>query len=116
MWELQGKPLAEPDRLAFEFMAQLVEGYEAWDRFIYGDAKRILTGVCRKAAVALRAHPALRYATLWPTVEAHVARPDRIMKQGVHEMLVEELLANADRRAEEGKYAAAVVPFIVHWN
>jgi hypothetical protein len=97
-------------------MAQLVEGYEAWDRFIYGDAKRILTGVCRKAAVALRAHPALRYATLWPTVEAHVARPDRIMKQGVHEMLVEELLANADRRAEEGKYAAAVVPFIVHWN
>lgn len=112
--ELQEKPLAEPDRVAFAFMARLAEGYEAWDRFCYDRAQAILTRACREAAAAVRANPALRYAALWPTVEAHVARLDRVMEQTgrlryVHALLVEELLANAARRAEEGKFDDAVV-------
>lgn len=112
--ELQARPIGEPDRMAFEFVANLAAGYEAWDRFFYERAQEILKRTCRAWAPAIRANPSLRYAALLPTVEAHVDRLSQILDQTgrlqrVHALLAAELLANAERRAEEGKFDDAIV-------
>jgi len=112
--DLQARPIFEPDRVAFEFIGDVAAGYETWDRFMFNDAQRRLKGACTKWAPAISANPSLRYATLLPVVEAHVSRLGLILKntsglQQVHQVLAEELLANAARRSEEGKYDDAIV-------
>jgi len=112
--ELQERPLLDPDRVSFDFITQVTVGYEAWDRFGFDDAQRTLKNACRKWALAIRANPALRYADLHPIIEAHVSRLELIQEKtrrlrDVHPVLAEDLLANAARRAEEGKFDDAIV-------
>ncbi|MDP2605300.1 MAG: TIGR02710 family CRISPR-associated CARF protein, partial [Deltaproteobacteria bacterium] len=112
--DLQARPIFEPDRVAFEFIGDVAAGYEAWDRFLFDDAQRKLKSASRKWAPAIRANPALRYAELQPMIEAHVIRLELIQDKThrlrqVHALLAEELLANAARRSEEGKYDDAIV-------
>jgi CRISPR-associated protein (TIGR02710 family) len=100
--------------MAFNFVAGLAAGYDAWDRFSFEQAQQILKRTCRAWDPAIRANPSLRYAGLQPTVEAHVKRLDRVLEETnrlrqVHSLLGEELLANAARRAEEGKFDDAIV-------
>jgi CRISPR-associated protein (TIGR02710 family) len=112
--DLQARPIRDSDRIAFEFAAGLAEGYEAWDRFLFEQARRSLKKTCRAWSPAIRANPSLRYAELQPTVEAHVKRLESVLEQTnrlhqVHPVLAEELLANAERRAQEGKFDDAIV-------
>lgn len=112
--ELQARPILEPNKVAFEFIGDLATGYESWDRFLFEDAQRALKSACRKWAPVIRAAPSLRYADLQPTVEAHVVRLELILDKTrrlreVHLVLAEELLANAARRGEEGKFDDAIV-------
>jgi CRISPR-associated protein (TIGR02710 family) len=112
--DLQARPIHEPDRMAFEFVANVAAGYEAWDRFLFEPAQQLLKSASRKWAPAIRANPSLRYAALQTTIEAHSRRLDLISEKTkrlreVHPVLAEELLGNAKRRAEEGKYDDAIV-------
>jgi CRISPR-associated protein (TIGR02710 family) len=112
--DLQARPIFEPDRVAFEFIGDVAAGYEAWDRFLFDKAQERLKSAYSKWAPAIIANPALRYATLHPVVEAHASRLGLILNktQGLHQVhavLAEELLANAARRAEEGKFDDAIV-------
>ena len=112
--DLQGRPILEADRIAFEFIGDIATGYEAWDRFQFDQAQQRLKNACRKFAPAIRANSTLRYATLQPAIAAHVGRLELILDQTrqlreAHPVLAEELLANAARRAEEGKFDDAIV-------
>jgi CRISPR-associated protein (TIGR02710 family) len=110
--DLQARPIA--DRVAFEFVGDVTAGYEAWDRFIFDQAQERLKTAYSKWAPAISANPSLPYATLHPAVESHVSRLGLILNktrglQRTDPVLAEELLANAARRAEEGKYDDAIV-------
>jgi CRISPR-associated protein (TIGR02710 family) len=112
--DLQARPIFEPERAAFEFIGDVAAGYEAWDRFLFDKAQERLKSAYSKWAPAISANPSLRYATLHPAVQAHVTRLGLILKKtrGLHQedsVLAEELLANAARRAKEGKYDDAIV-------
>ena len=112
--DLQARPIFEPDRVAFEFIGDVAGGYDAWDRFLFDKAQERLSLAYNKWTPAISANPSLRYAMLHPAVEAHVSRLGLILNktrglQQVHPVLVQELLANAARRAEEGKYDDAIV-------
>ncbi|MCP9440768.1 MAG: TIGR02710 family CRISPR-associated CARF protein [Nitrospira sp.] len=108
------RPLREPDRLAFKLIGEVAHGYLFWERFEYQRALETLGRCLKQWTTAVQANPSLRYANILPTVaenvtwledlSAHTARFSRY-----HQLLVADLLANADRRAAEGSYDDGIV-------
>lgn len=111
---LLANPLSEPDRLAFLLVRDLAEGYAFWERFEYGQALRVLGRCQSQWSIAVRANPMIRYAGVLPVLDANVHWLQRMAETTVGftrygTLLVEDMIANADRRATEGSYDDAIV-------
>ncbi|WP_447974748.1 TIGR02710 family CRISPR-associated CARF protein [Nitrospira sp. Kam-Ns4a] len=111
---LLARPLSEPDRVAFQMVRDLAQGYELWERFDYLRALEVLGRCARTWALAVRANPSIRYATVLPVLETNVRWLQRIAQRTAgftrpDAALIPDLLANAERRAQEGSYDDATV-------
>lgn len=103
-----------PSHCAFKMVQQLAQGYAAWDRFQYPIALRTLKATWRSWTATVQANPSILYAEVCPALERHVTWLERLEArtkhfQRPHGDLVADMIANAERRAEEGKYDDAVV-------
>jgi CRISPR-associated protein (TIGR02710 family) len=110
---LAREALQQHDRHLMEMLRELVGGYAAWDRFDHKTACERL----RVQAEALRHHAQDRYekplSAFAAVVGDNLAFLQRLQEasRGFKSPVVEhvvDLLSNADRRAEEGKYDDAV--------
>lgn len=113
---LLARPLSGQDRLAFQMARDLAQGYELWERFEYQQAREVLGRCAKTWAIAVKANPSIRYAGVLPMLEANVrwldglARCTEGFKRDRYDAaLIPDLLANADRRAQEGSYDDAIV-------
>jgi CRISPR-associated protein (TIGR02710 family) len=111
---LVARPLRNPDRLAFELVGEVAQGYILWERLEYGEALRVLGRCHGKWSIATQANPGIHYADVLPALEANVRWLERLAKQTAgftryHTLLVADLVANADRRASEGSYDDGIV-------
>lgn len=108
------RPLCAPDRLAFELIGEVAQGYLHWERFEYERALDVLSRCSKKWKVAVQANPGLRYASVLNTLEANVRWLEQLAGhtnrfKRCHQLYVADLLANADRRAAEGSYDDGIV-------
>lgn len=108
------RPLKEPDRLAFQLIGEVANGYLLWERFEYQRALETLGRCLKQWITAVQANPSLRYANVVPTVTENVKWLEELSRHTArfsryHQLFVADLLANADRRAAEGSYDDAVV-------
>ncbi|MCP9447900.1 MAG: TIGR02710 family CRISPR-associated CARF protein [Nitrospira sp.] len=108
------RPLKKPDRLAFELIGEVAQGYLYWERFEYQRALEVLGRCSKRWTTAVQANPSLRYANVLPTVEENVTWLEGLSRHTIrfsryHPLLVADLLANADRRAAEGSYDDGIV-------
>jgi len=108
------RALGEADRLAFTMLRRLAAGYEAWERFDYPQAVQALKATLREWTPAVIANQRLFGAAAQATVEKNVDWLDRLQCASNHfthaaPEFVTDMVANAGRRAEEGKYDDAVV-------
>lgn len=111
---LLARPLRDQDRLAFELVGDVAQGYGLWERFEYKQALQVLGGCFRKWSIAAQANPEIRYAHILPGLEANVRWLERLAKHTAvftqsDTLLVADLIANADRRAAEGSYDDGIV-------
>ncbi len=111
---LLARPLSEPDRVAFRMVGELAKAYELWERFEYKQALETLGPCWRRWAVAVAANPGIRYAAVLSVLEANVRWLERLARatsgfSRYDKLLVADLLANADRRAQEASYDDAIV-------
>lgn len=97
------------ERQRFAVLRVLVDGYEAWERFTHGAALTCLEkGLAELHTLAnLGAEGFL--ASLAPELTRNLEflrrlRAERRSSQDLHPLLLSDLLANAERRIEEGKY------------
>lgn len=110
---LRRDTLPAPKRRLFEALRDLTAGYQAWDRFDHKEAIKLLP----KGAKALTAVVELTGdATFTPFLrglDQNLTFLQRLQKESkefnvVCRAMVEDLVANAERRAKEGKYDDAV--------
>lgn len=97
-----------PVKRALNALAQLCRAYDAWDRFQHQDAAGKLDQVLRNEndlREALGPNATSRLIRHIATNQRHLEQLDR---QQPGETLVLDLLANAKRRADEGRYDDAV--------
>jgi CRISPR-associated protein (TIGR02710 family) len=111
---LSARPLRNQDRLAFELVGEVAQGYTLWERFEYGEALRVLGRCHSRWSIATQANPGIHYADVLPALEANVRWLERLAKHTAsftryHMLLVADLIANADRRAAEGSYDDGIV-------
>jgi CRISPR-associated protein (TIGR02710 family) len=105
--------LLEPDRSLLEALAELTEGYGAWDRFDHRAAWRRLGEARRKLGERVRITGQRDYDELLAALDAHVTflaalREDTDQFRRSHLRLVGDLVANAERRIGEEKFDDAV--------
>lgn len=103
-----------PMHVAFSMLSQVARGYAAWERFHYDEALRVLKSALRSWRQAVEANPSILYAEARPVLERNVAWLEQLGTHTrhfrcPHADLVTDMIANAERRAEEGKYDDAVV-------
>ncbi len=110
---LRRDTLPLPKRRRFEAFKTITEGYLAWDRFDHLNASRLLpTGAkTLKTLIELTGETAL--APFLAGLEQNLAFLKRLQQESkefhvVCQAMVEDLVANAERRAKEGKYDDAV--------
>ncbi|RMH08539.1 MAG: TIGR02710 family CRISPR-associated protein [Nitrospirae bacterium] len=105
---------AGPLHVAFVMLHQVAQGYAAWERFQYEEALRVLKQAFRSWCKAVEANPTILYAEACPVIEHNVGWLEQLKThtnhfRQPHTDLVADMIANAERRAEEGKYDDAVV-------
>lgn len=96
-------------------LALLCDGYSAWERFAHADALRQIKRALERLQSALRGSSGLK-PSFQETLNTVVRNRDWLEELtgkaanalGISPHLIEDLLANAERRAEEGKYDDAV--------
>lgn len=97
-----GERVSRRRRPFYEMVAQMIEGYDRWDRFDHRRARTLLFGMRDRLRAYAAGVPRLR--GLLEEVEAGADFLRRLL-EGEAELAVHDLLANAIRRAElEGKY------------
>jgi CRISPR-associated protein (TIGR02710 family) len=101
--------LARDERRRFETFLTLVEGYEAWDRFNHRRGLRRLD----EAAAKLQQLADLKAEGFLSSLTAGLASNLEFLRrlqqethgfQDLHPLMLSDLLANAKRRTEEGKF------------
>jgi CRISPR-associated protein (TIGR02710 family) len=98
--------LPGPDRSLLEPIALAARAYGAWDRFDHNRALKALPGAREKLEERSRAAGSTEYDVLVQTMRDNVETLGALKKR--RESLAGDLLANAERRMEEGKFDDAV--------
>lgn len=106
--EVTGRLSAE-EKQRFDVLKVLVDGYEAWERFKHSAGLTCLEKGLAEFRKLVNVHAAGFLGSLRNTLEQNIAflrslqgeRPD---PKKLHPLLLSDLLANAKRRIEEGKF------------
>lgn len=106
--EIAGRLSAEAQQ-RFAVLLTLVEGYDHWERFKHGAALTCLEKGMAELRKLVNVHAAGFLAALLPGVDDNLQflrrlRDERPEAQSLHPLLLNDLLANAMRRLEEGKF------------
>lgn len=96
------------ERQRFAVLGMLVEGYEAWERFKHGAALTCLEKGMAELRKLENVHAQGFLASLAPELTRNLEflrrlHAERHTPQDLHPLLLSDLLANAERRLEEGK-------------
>lgn len=101
---------AEDPRVKKELAAVLhvVQGYDQWDRFRHRKAIAALENACASANDLLSALGATIGNRVLSLIDQHLRHLNEVVKDAPNRALLLDLLANARRRATEGRYDDAV--------
>lgn len=106
--------LLPPDRPLFKNLKQVLEGYRAWEQFRHKEAIRSLSQATKEWQDYIRPHQSHEGLNQFYTVVRENKRFLEDLQQQSDNFkevcwpYVEDLVANAERRGEEGKYDDAV--------
>jgi CRISPR-associated protein (TIGR02710 family) len=105
--------LTGPDRLILDALREMTDGYGLWDRFEHNAALKVLSEARRKLAERTQAASMAEYDPLIETAAQNVSFLGELASctkgfAKLHPALAVDLVANAERRIEEGKFDDAV--------